>query len=98
MSVSIAHRLLHNYMMWFVIQSNTIYLSEDFQRAERELEKALYGRKSTMAKWRYCITDTDHSLGFALGAIFVKETFHGSSKEQVGAIVLWKYQEMCLGP
>ncbi len=33
--------------------------------------------------WRYCTTDTDSTLGFALGAMFVREAFDGSSKDQV---------------
>ena len=34
-------------------------------------------------EWRTCITDTDSVLGFALGALFVKNAFHGESKEKV---------------
>ncbi|XP_072033755.1 endothelin-converting enzyme 2-like isoform X3 [Amphiura filiformis] len=79
--------LLHSYMLWYVIQSNTIYLSEDFQRVERELQKAMDGRVKTVAKWRFCIEDLDESMGFALGAIFVKETFQGSSKIQAREMV-----------
>ena len=74
-------------MLWFIIQSNTVYLSEDFQRVERELQKAMDGRVKTLAKWRFCIEDLDQSMGFALGAIFVKETFHGSSKIQVSCVI-----------
>lgn len=33
--------------------------------------------------WRYCISDTDSVLGFALGAMFVKEAFNGRSKDKV---------------
>ena len=33
--------------------------------------------------WRTCITDTDMVLGFALGAMFVREAFHGDSKAKV---------------
>jgi len=33
--------------------------------------------------WRYCISDTDSVLGFALGAMFVKEAFNGHSKDKV---------------
>lgn len=34
-------------------------------------------------QWRYCITDTDSVLGFALGAMFVREAFHGDRKDKV---------------
>jgi predicted metalloendopeptidase len=34
-------------------------------------------------KWRTCISDTDSTIGFALGAMFVREAFHGESKTTV---------------
>ena len=34
-------------------------------------------------KWRTCISDTDSTIGFALGAMFVKEAFRGESKNTV---------------
>ena len=33
--------------------------------------------------WRYCVSDADGVLGYALGALFVQEAFHGDSKEKV---------------
>jgi len=33
--------------------------------------------------WRHCISDTDMVLGFALGAMFVREVFHGENKHKV---------------
>ncbi|XP_071805577.1 endothelin-converting enzyme 2-like isoform X1 [Asterias amurensis] len=78
---------LHNYMIWSLITSHTNYLSEDFRRAEDDLDKELYGQTSDMPKWRACISATDENLGFALGALFVKETFKGKSKERASAMV-----------
>jgi len=34
-------------------------------------------------KWRYCVEDTDGSVSFAVGAMYVRETFHGDSKASV---------------
>ena len=45
--------------------------------------ETLSGTKGDEEEWRYCITDTDGTLGFALGAMFVREAFKGSSKEKV---------------
>ena len=36
--------------------------------------------------WRMCVSDTDSILGFALGAMFVREAFHGNSKTKVGTL------------
>jgi len=30
--------------------------------------------------WRYCVSDTNNVVGFAVGAIFVRQAFHGESK------------------
>ena len=34
-------------------------------------------------KWRYCVEDTSGALSFAVGAMYVRETFHGDSKASV---------------
>jgi endothelin-converting enzyme len=39
--------------------------------------------------WRYCVTDTNNVLGFAIGAMFVREVFHGNSKPMVGTFNAW---------
>ena len=36
--------------------------------------------------WRFCTTDTDSTIGFALGSMFVQEAFQGESKLKVRAI------------
>jgi Peptidase family M13 len=41
-------------------------------------------------QWRYCASDTDGVLGFAVGAMFVRETFHGDSKPSVGLQFLFR--------
>lgn len=38
-------------------------------------------------QWRYCIQDTNNVLGFALGAIFVREVFDPESKEQAEIMI-----------
>ena len=43
----------------------------------------LVGVTGEEEQWRYCITDTDNVLGFALGAMFVREAFHGDRKDKV---------------
>lgn len=36
--------------------------------------------QSCTPRWQTCIGNTDDTLGFALGALFVKATFHTNSK------------------
>ena len=33
--------------------------------------------------WQYCVSDTESVLGFAVGAMFVREAFDGDSKHEV---------------
>lgn len=48
----------------------------------------LAGVSGDEEQWRYCTSDTDNILGFAVGAMFVRETFHGESKNSVSSFKL----------
>ena len=37
--------------------------------------------------WRHCVSDTDEVLGFALGSMFVRETFTGDSKQKAELMI-----------
>lgn len=39
--------------------------------------------QTCLPRWKFCISDTDNNLGFALGAMFVKATFAEDSKQVV---------------
>lgn len=56
-------------------------LSKAFRDAYKGLRKALMGSEGgEEPQWRYCVQDTNAVLGFAVGAIFVREVFHADSK------------------
>ncbi|XP_063542862.1 endothelin-converting enzyme homolog isoform X1 [Cydia strobilella] len=74
--------ILKNYLIWQVSRSLSTYLSKSFRDATKILRKALYGSEGTEESWRYCVTDTNNALGFAVGAMFVREVFHGEAKTQ----------------
>ncbi|XP_052820639.1 endothelin-converting enzyme homolog isoform X2 [Mya arenaria] len=75
-------RVLHNYMMWHVVKSLTLYLTEDYTDARNILTEAITGTTGGEELWRHCISDTDEVLGFALGSMFVREVFKGESKHK----------------
>ncbi|XP_075986986.1 M13 family metallopeptidase neprilysin 3 isoform X2 [Anticarsia gemmatalis] len=75
-------RTLTSYMMWQVSRSLSTYLSKTFRDATKILRKALFGSEGTEESWRYCVTDTNNAIGFAVGAMFVREVFHGEAKTQ----------------
>lgn len=61
----------------------TACLSRPFRDAYKGLKKALIGTEGGEESWRYCVTDTNNVLGFALGAMYVREVFQGKSKSKV---------------
>ncbi|KAM6970673.1 endothelin-converting enzyme 2b [Aplochiton taeniatus] len=74
--------LLNNYMMWNLVQKGVPSLDQRFENAQDKLLESLYGtKKSCTPRWQTCIGNTDDTLGFALGALFVKATFDKQSKE-----------------
>uniref|UniRef100_A0A8B9UGZ3 Endothelin-converting enzyme 1 n=1 Tax=Anas zonorhyncha TaxID=75864 RepID=A0A8B9UGZ3_9AVES len=74
--------LLNNYMIWNLVRKTSPFLDQRFQDAEEKFMEAMYGTKKTcLPRWKFCISDTDNNLGFALGAMFVKATFAEDSKQ-----------------
>uniref|UniRef100_A0A670JCB9 Endothelin-converting enzyme 1 n=1 Tax=Podarcis muralis TaxID=64176 RepID=A0A670JCB9_PODMU len=74
-------RILHNYMIWHLVRKGAGFLDQRFQDAEEKFMEVMYGSKKTcLPRWKYCISDTDINLGFALGAMFVKASFAEDSK------------------
>lgn len=71
---------LANYLAWGVIQSLVAALPKNFRDASRPLRKALIGSETIDVSWRYCVTDTNQLMGFALGSAFVRRVFQGNSK------------------
>ncbi|KAK2588944.1 hypothetical protein KPH14_001799 [Odynerus spinipes] len=72
--------ILNNYLVWQTVRSLTAFLSKPFRDAYKGLRKALIGSEGREEQWRYCVADTNSQMGFAVGAMFVREVFHGKSK------------------
>ena len=45
------------------------------------------GSEGTESPWRYCVSDTNGVMGFALGAMFVRAVFHGESKQMAQTMI-----------
>lgn len=81
-------RILNNYMVWQTVRTFTGCLSKAFRDAYKGLRKALIGSEGgDEPQWRFCIQDTNNVLGFAIGAIFVREVFHNDSKLQAEEMI-----------
>ncbi|XP_051895036.1 endothelin-converting enzyme 1-like isoform X2 [Pristis pectinata] len=80
--------ILNNYMIWNVVLKTANYLDHRFQDAEQELVDAISGtKKACNTRWKACISDTDGTLGFSLGALFVKAAFADDSKQIAEGII-----------
>lgn len=74
--------VLNNYLLWQTVRSFTACLSKPFRDAYKGLRKALIGSDGGEEPWRYCVSDTNNAIGFAIGAMFVREVFNGEAKPQ----------------
>lgn len=72
--------ILNNYLIWQTVKSLTACLSKPFRDAYKGLRKALIGSEGREEQWRYCVSDANNVMGFAIGAMFVRDVFHGKSK------------------
>ncbi|KAL1501599.1 hypothetical protein ABEB36_006896 [Hypothenemus hampei] len=74
--------ILNNYLIWQTVRNFVNYLSKPFRDAEKGLRNALMGTDGgEEPQWRSCIQETNSALGFAVGAIFVREFFNNEAKE-----------------
>ncbi|EEB11803.1 endothelin-converting enzyme, putative [Pediculus humanus corporis] len=71
---------LNNYLVWQMVRSLTCCLPKAFRDAHKGLRKALMGSDGGEEPWLSCITDTNNVIGFAIGAMFVRQVFQGNSK------------------
>uniref|UniRef100_A0A1A8BRC1 Endothelin-converting enzyme 1 n=2 Tax=Nothobranchius kadleci TaxID=1051664 RepID=A0A1A8BRC1_NOTKA len=89
--------LLNNYMIMKVVRKMVSVLDQKFQDAEQRFLEVMYGtKKSCTPRWKLCVSDTDSALGFALGAMFVKDTFAEDSKaiaEEMVAEIKWAFED-----
>lgn len=81
--------LLNNYMMWNLVRKTSSFLDQRFQDADEKFMEIMYGTKKTcLPRWKFCVSDTENNLGFALGPMFVKATFSEDSKSIASEIIM----------
>ncbi|XP_043243436.1 endothelin-converting enzyme homolog [Amphibalanus amphitrite] len=73
--------ILNNYMMSKSGGGLVRCLSKAFRDAYKMLRKALVGTDEDEETWHYCVDDTNAVLGFASGAMFVRQNFKSASKQ-----------------
>ncbi|KAH9525073.1 hypothetical protein Btru_000263 [Bulinus truncatus] len=86
-STESGRKILFNYMLWHVVNEYAGLLSKPFRDAKKEFSESISGLTGSDDTWHTCITETDGVLGYALGALFVKETFVGGSKAKAKKMI-----------
>lgn len=72
---------LNNFLMVRLGSGLVHCLSRQFRDAYKTLKKALIGTSENPENWMHCVDDTNSAMGFALGAMFVRQKFHSVSKQ-----------------
>jgi predicted metalloendopeptidase len=86
--MAINFSIVNNYLIWQMTHSLAFYLSKDFRNAFKNLRKVLTGTQGEDESWRYCVADTNSVVGFAVGAMFVREKFSNNSKDFVSRLII----------
>uniref|UniRef100_A0A671W7W4 Membrane metalloendopeptidase like 1 n=1 Tax=Sparus aurata TaxID=8175 RepID=A0A671W7W4_SPAAU len=76
-------RTMQNYLTWQLIIDRVNSLSRRFKDARARYRKTLYGTTVEDAWWRECVRYVQSSMENAVGALYVRETFAGESKQMV---------------
>src|SRR5262245_19580438 len=72
---------LKAYLRWQVVHHSADLLPKAFADADFDFfRRTLNGQQQPQARWRRCVTETDASMGEALGKAFVEEAFGPQAK------------------
>jgi len=72
---------LKAYLRWHIVHAKARFLSTAFVTADFDFfSKYLRGVQEMQPRWKRCVQLVDHSLGEALGQVFVEKTFTPETK------------------
>lgn len=77
-----------DYMEWGIIMSSANYLSNEIAAAQFDFfGKTMSGRKEMFPLWKRATSQTENTMGQALGRLYVEKYFPQSSKERMKTLV-----------
>lgn len=79
-------RIVANYMLWKFVRHRINSLDDRFQDAKQQFYNVLIGRKKSPPRWKTCVNQVNSNMGMAVGAMFVREYFDDSSKQDTLAM------------
>jgi putative endopeptidase len=78
---------LKTYLRWHIVHANARFLSAPFVDADFDFfSKTLRGVPALQPRWKRCVQLVDHTLGEALGQVFVEKTFTPETKARTVAM------------
>ncbi|XP_077980296.1 endothelin-converting enzyme homolog [Glandiceps talaboti] len=81
------HRILHNFMMWKLLNSVAYYLSSEFRDHYTTFNNLITGKKGRTDRWKDCQNECNVVFDMAVGAMFVREAFSEESKRELTEMV-----------
>jgi putative endopeptidase len=74
---------LRTYVTWHLIDGVAPWLSQPFEDANFNMQKALTGQSEIKPRWKRCVSSTDAELGEALGQRYVEQAFGADGKQRM---------------
>ncbi|XP_070580792.1 endothelin-converting enzyme homolog [Ptychodera flava] len=80
-------RILHNFMMWKLLDSVAYHLSKPFRDHYTDFNNLLTGKTGQSDRWKDCQNSCNGIFDMAVGAMFVREAFSEESKGDLTKMV-----------
>jgi endothelin-converting enzyme/putative endopeptidase len=78
---------IKSYLRWHLIHAKARFLSSKFVEADFNFNsKYLRGTTAMQPRWKRCVQLVDHTLGEAMGQVFVEKTFTADTKARTVAM------------
>ena len=78
---------LKAYMRWHLVHAKARFLSSAFVTADFNFSsKYLRGTTAMQPRWKRCVQIVDHTIGEAMGQVFVEKTFTPETKARTVAM------------
>ena len=76
-------KTLQNYMVFQSIIEYAPRFGDEFKTAFNEFMSEFVGKRGSQESWQICVADTDATVGYPLGALYVEKYFSPSDRDKV---------------
>ncbi|CAG2110879.1 unnamed protein product, partial [Medioppia subpectinata] len=80
-------RLLVNYMVWRVILSKHMSLSEEWTQMRRQFEQVIHGTASPRPRWYQCVKAVDNAMTLLVSHLYVRHYFRPQIKQKASELI-----------